>query len=143
MKLFNLTEEYDEEDGDLPSITEVKKLLPNIVAAVQEEYDSWDENQDEYAGGGICHLIADRICGVLGEHNIDCFTVSAEIGDQHVWTIAKVREGVYNVDINPHMYEMGGGYTWTKIPDVEFQVEDIEFDCVDHDPSKFDRYIEQ
>jgi len=31
------------------------------------------------------------------------------------------------VDISPYIYENGGGFSWTKIPDVEFTNDDITF----------------
>ena len=40
-------------------------LKPEIAKVAQAVYDEWDENEDEYAGGGICHLIADEIVSLL------------------------------------------------------------------------------
>ena len=31
------------------------------------------------------------------------------------------------IDLSPYIYENGGGFSWTKIPDVEFDNNDITF----------------
>jgi hypothetical protein len=31
------------------------------------------------------------------------------------------------IDLSPYIYEEGGGFSWTKIPDVEFTNSDITF----------------
>lgn len=126
----------DDEDESLKSINDIKRLLPTITAAVQKEYDRWDENPDEYANGGICHLLADEVCSVLWDHNIQSATVSSD-HEVHVYTIAKVREGVWSVDIPPGVYETGGGYNWKKIHDVQFDPRDIDLYCITRDPTEF------
>lgn len=124
-----------------PTVADLKKLKPELVRAAQKVYDDWDENEDEFAGGGVCHLIADATVGVLSSHGIDAGTVSAQVGEQHVWAVAKVAKGVYEVDIPPSVYERGGGYAWTKIPDVEFGLEDIVIHRLDADPASFEEYL--
>lgn len=108
---------------------EIEALVPAVLAAAQRVYDDWDENEDEYAGGGICHLIADEISGVFAEHDFETMTQSAHQGEQHVWAniLHRVQREdgeeditVYEVDIPPGVYENGGGYSWTKIQGVTF-----------------------
>jgi len=54
-------------------MSKIKSLLPKLAEVSQKEYDKWDEkNVDEYAGGGICHFIADEICDILNSKDIDC-----------------------------------------------------------------------
>lgn len=129
MKLKTLTEARRQ-----PLSPELEALVPQLLQAAQAVYDEWDENPDEYAGGGICHLIADAIAGVFGDKDITCNTQSAEQGDQHVWCNVLWRQEnpdgdefitVYEVDIPPGVYETGGGYTWQKIPGVTFDRNDL------------------
>ena len=116
--------------------------LDDIVASAQNVYDEWDEDVDVYAGGGICHLIADAICDYLYEQNFECSTVSQSIGEVHVYTVVKIPEGVYCIDIPPSTYESGGGYSWEKIPNVEFDKHDLIIDMIDPDPNTFEDYID-
>lgn len=124
-------------------LSNLKSLTSDFVKAAQEIYDEWDEHPDVYFGGGICHLIADAFVEIIS-NNFPRYTVSTFTRDdiQHVETI------VYNIDpdtlydedideeadietvmidLNPYLYENGGGFSWTKIPDVEFDNEDITF----------------
>lgn len=112
---------------------EVNSLLPEICKVAQDEYDQWDEeNVDEYAGGGICHFIADRIVDVIYNHYLSKLdgkdfniTTVSSTHEQHVYVVMcakdeRNRESVYQIDIHHSWYEKGGGFSWTKIPDVEF-----------------------
>lgn len=120
---------------------QLKELKPLLAAKAQEIYDEWDEdNIDEYAGGGICHYIADGFVEILNEKfpNLISFTISDSF-EVHVYAaIADISEDklenedseidgtyVYNVDIHHSVYETGGGYSWKKIPNVEFLPEDV------------------
>ena len=126
---------------DLRSYKDVN--LQTLVDAAQKEYDTWDENEDEYGGGGICHLLADRISDVLNEIGIESASVSQQCGEVHVYILAQVSEGVISIDINPYRYETGGGYDWKKIPDVKFDTGDIAMDVVSPDPNDFEQYTEE
>jgi hypothetical protein len=115
----------------------LEKLKPLFVKAAQEYYNSWDQDATEYGDhelgmGGICQNIAEEISNVCSEHNIDCITISAEMGEQHVWAIAYDEEvnEAFEIDISPYTYETGGGYNWKKIPDVEFELDDIQINYV-------------
>lgn len=113
-----------------------KKLLslrPEFAKAAQEVYDSWDASDPEYGDpylgfGGICQDIACAISGVMDRHGIDGFELNAQTGDQHVWMAAHDGQNMYHVDIPPHVYETGGGYTWQKIPDVQFEPDHVTID---------------
>ena len=121
----------------------LKSLTSEFVEVAQKIYDDWDENPDEYFNGGICHLIADAFVEIIYKH-YPHYTATTMTRDdiQHVETI------VYNmdfdslndddldeetdietvmIDLNPYIYEEGGGFSWTKIPDVEFENNDISF----------------
>lgn len=121
---------------------DIKGQAASLASVAQKVYDAWDENEDEYAGGGICHLIASEIAGHLGEQGIDATTVSAQVGEQHVWVVAKLKDGVYEIDIPPGVYETGGGYSWKKIKDVTIDKSDIVVSRLDSDPDSFGQYVD-
>ena len=109
----------------------LEKHRSNFVKIAQGVYDEWDENPDEYAGGGICHLIADAIADYLVDRDFEATTISDSIGEVHVWTAVNVPgEGIYRVDIPPYTYETGGGYNWQKVHDVEFDESDVIIDYI-------------
>lgn len=122
-----------------PQLSGCLKLL---IAAAQKCYDEWDASDPEYGDdevgfGGICHLIADAFCEVLSDAGLECRTVSASCGEQHVWAIVLDGDVVWNVDIWPFRYERGGGYQWTKIPGVVFDESDLEINVWSGDPEEF------
>lgn len=120
---------------NVKSISDVTQLIPLIISAAQKEYDEWDQSDpdnDELNGGGICQNIAESIADVLNSNGIEATTIdSGGVGDQHVWTVFLVKEGVYELDIPPSLYERGGGYQWTKIPGVKFTKEYIYISKLD------------
>jgi hypothetical protein len=120
---------------NVKSIIDVEQLIPIILSAAQEEYDEWDQSDpddDELNGGGICQDIAESISDVLNFNGIEATTIdSGGVGDQHVWTVFLVKEGVYELDIPPSLYERGGGYQWTKIQGVTFTKEYIYISKLD------------
>lgn len=127
----------------LPSVQTAKARLPQILAAAQRDYDNWDESdRDTYAGGGICHIIADSIVEVLGEMGIEAVPVSCQM-EQHVYVAAKFTEGIYSIDIPYHVYEQGGGFSWAKLPDVKFKPGDVVFTRISGDPMDWQNYIDE
>lgn len=142
-------EENQEDDEDnnidhsnLPSVLVAKNNINKIIAKAQQDYDNWDESdRDTYAGGGICHIIADSICDVLSSAGIDCSPVSS-CHEQHVYVAAKFKEGVYSIDIPYHVYETGGGFSWKKLPDVKFDPGHVVFYRVSGDPADFEAYTD-
>ena len=136
----------EETEEDLPSIKQLVPLLPQLAQAAQKAYDPWDQDEEgedvELGSGGICQDIAGEMADVLSGAGIDATTISAQVGEQHVWVVAKFKEGVVEVDIPPGVYETGGGYTWRKIPDVVFTPRDIHYGIIDRNPDNFDQYSE-
>jgi hypothetical protein len=131
--------------GELPSIQQVNALLPQLAQAAQQVYDQWEQDEEgidpELGGGGICQDIAEAMSHVLNIAGIDATTIdNGGMGDQHVWILAKFREGVVEVDIPPEIYERGGGYNWTKIPGIVFTPQHIHYSILDRDPESFDQY---
>ena len=119
-----------------------KALAPALVAAAQAQYDEWDESDvDTYAGGGICHLIADAMVGVLDTAGITATTVSSNC-EQHVYVACVLACGVYTLDIHYSLYERGGGFRWTKIQGVTFDEHYLTWYRIDADPGQFEAYLE-
>lgn len=142
-----MEDEDDEQEVDYSHLKDeafLKSLAPQFAIAAQKVYDEWEQDEegvDEVLGtGGICQDIAEAICGVMSSHGIDCSSVSQSIGEQHVYSICQIQEGVYEVDIPPYSYENGGGYTWTKIPNVKFDETYITIHRLSSDPSEFEQY---
>ena len=131
---------------NLKSVQDIKQLQSLLAQAAQEEYDDWTQDEEgineELGAGGICHDIAENIAGVLNDHGIESDTVSQTIGEQHVYTLAKVKEGVFAVDIEPRIYESGSGYVWKKRSNVKFSPNHIDIYMVDNDPNKFENMTE-
>ena len=102
----------------------VSAATPGILAAAQEIYDGWvqeDGFDEEFGGGGICHEIASRIVGVLNQAGVEHLTTfQAAVGENHVYAIELFEDGVFTVDIPAHVYETGSAFTWTKKPGVTF-----------------------
>ncbi len=130
----------------LNSLTPIENLRPQLAMAAQKVYDEWaqDENgYDEMLGeGGICQDIADAMANILTRANIECSTVSQQSGEQHVYVVAQLEDGVYIVDINPYYYETGGGYNWKKIHDVEFIPRMISISCISRDPNEYETFLD-
>lgn len=116
--------------------TELYQKIVNIrsqlAQAAQNVYSEWTQDEDGMdpmlGTGGICQDIAEAMADVI-QASAQCyaFSVDAMMGDQHVFVLACTEtpdiDGQYEgyfVDIYPHHYETGGGFSWKKIPDVIF-----------------------
>lgn len=115
----------------------LKHLRGQLAEAAQVVYDEWDEEDEDLAGGGVCDLIADEMVRVLDEHDIDAVTFQASVGENHIFTVAATDDGVFSIDIPPHVYEVGAGYQWTKIPGVVFDEDDVVIGRLSNDPDDF------
>ena len=132
----------------MQTLNDLKAILPRLVAAAQEEYDGWDQDENgddpELGAGGICQLIADRMSAVLSDAGFEAaYTHSEGVGENHVWVTSVVAEGVITVDIPPHVYELGSGYVWVKIPDVSFSPDDVAVTVIDRNPGNFRYYVDE
>lgn len=125
-----------------PTINDLKRLMPLMAAGAQRAYDAWDQNDEgedpELGVGGICQDVAEEISGVLNMNGIEAGTVSQQVGDQHVYTIAKLNDGVYEVDIPPSLYETGGGYVWKKRKGITFNPSMIYVSMISGNPADFE-----
>jgi hypothetical protein len=126
-----------------PSVKVAEQLRGELAAAAQKVYDAWEQDEEGYdevyAGGGVCHDIASEMAGVLNNAGIDAYTVSSN-HEVHVYVVAPFAEGVYEIDIPYRLYEIGGGYTWQKIPDVVFTPDFVHIGCLDADPENIGMY---
>jgi hypothetical protein len=127
---------------DLPRLATAQALAGQLVAAAQCEYDDWDEaDVDKYAGGGICHLIAERLVGILDQAGIEACSI-ASCHEQHVYVACQLAEGVITLDIPPGVYERGAGYSWSKLANVVLTANDLVWYCADANPAAYSAYIE-
>lgn len=124
----------------------LSELISKFVDVAQSVYDAWQPNEDDYdeevGYGGICHLIADEIVSILYDHDIEGTTVSSD-HEVHVYSVCKLQDGIFLIDIPYSIYETGGGYTWKKIPDVEFDVDCITISKLSSDPTEYTNYTDQ
>jgi hypothetical protein len=98
------------------------RLRPEMVSAAQNVYNDWE--QDEFDSGGICDEISSAIGEVLSSNGIDS-TEGGHAGDDHSYLVAYDNDESYIVDVPHHIYEQGGGYNWTKIQGVNFDINSI------------------
>jgi hypothetical protein len=114
----------------------IKGCVPEIVKAAQQRYDDWrqdDSGWDEDLGtGGICDQIAEDISGILADELFDVCGGGQE-GDDHSFVFAGMAGHAFSVDIPCHVYELGSGYTWRKLPGVEFADEHVVICEVRHE----------
>ena len=107
-----------------PLLSELEALRPQMAAAAQEVYDEWEPTED--FSGGICDEVASALEGVINSNLERCSTrPGGWDGDDHANIIVGRGNEAYWVDINPDIYETGGGFIWEKIPDVIFSPDDI------------------
>ena len=122
----------------MQTLAELRAHTPAILAAAQRVYDDWTpgDPDDPYAGGGICDDIADAIAPI-----VDGYPQFVEL-DHHTVILVAVAEGVVCLNIPARVYEHGSAYTWTKIPGVVFEPDDVAFDIIDRNPAKLEEYLD-
>lgn len=151
IKLKDILKEIeDEAEFDISSLNSVSEITDvvkdEMVKVAQEQYDAWKQDHngqnDELGSGGICHLIADDLISVLYRHKIENVQSVCSNYEQHVYVVGQFKEGIYEIDIPYDVYETGGGYTWKKIPDVQFSRNDIVIRRLSSDPSEYSNYVD-
>jgi ADP-ribose pyrophosphatase YjhB (NUDIX family) len=126
----------------------LKLCSHNIARHAQQVYDAWDQNEtgedEEYGGGGICDAISEQIIDIV--LSAQPFPLNAteggQEGDDHSWVVVYTDTEVYGVDIPHNLYERGGGYSWQKVPGVQFEASDVEIWKLDIDPAEFNANIQ-
>lgn len=114
--------------------TPLDQYKPDLLKIATKQYNDWDEEDtDTYAGGGICHFIADDWSEYFQNKGYLATSISAT-HMQHVYTVVvitkdpedgEITDEFYEVDIDPYRYETGGGFSWCKRPDVTLDINDI------------------
>jgi hypothetical protein len=130
------------------SRSRLTSLRGQLAKRAQVIYNDWNVDNDTYGDwkvgfGGICHLIADELADEVSDKTkFPAVTVSS-YNEVHVYVVVQTPDGVYSVDIRPHVYETGGGYAWKKIPNVEFDVSDVEIDLLSPNPRDMGDFVEE
>lgn len=135
------------EVGHIPTSLEIQGKFGELAAAARSVYDEWlqdDDGFDEVLGmGGICQDIASKMLEVLDEAGVKASTtVHSSVGENHVFVVALLDDGVYSIDIPPHVYEIGSGYVWKKRPDAVFNETVVSMMRIG-DPLDEDAFYEQ
>jgi len=128
----------------LKTLQQLKQKAPELVKAAQKVYDDWDQSDPDEGDwqvghGGICHLIVDAMLDVLNDFDATSLSLDTEV---HVIMVVKLKEGVFSVDLPHSIYEKGGGYNWTKLPDVVFESSDLAIDKISGNPEDFNEYLD-
>lgn len=123
------------------TLARLHQAAPALLSQVQAIYDQWDEDPEEYAGGGICHLFAEAMAEVVSRLPGLTAVTESETMDVHVYVVVQGPDGIFRLDIPPSVYETGYGYNWKKIPDVRFEAGDLVIEQLDRDPSKMSHYV--
>jgi hypothetical protein len=127
----------------LKNKSDIMTLRAELSETAQKVYNGWDEDYaEELGGGGICQDIAEAFVEVLDKHGIEAGTVSASVGEQHVYAVAKTEDGVFEVNISPYIYESGSGYNWKKKLNVKFTPENVTVSLLYKDPEKYEDCID-
>lgn len=107
-------------------------LLPALVRISQEVYDDWKQDEqgydEELGTGGICDRIADEWQSVITS-SLSRITYTEVFGDGHAYLEVVYKDERCVIDLPASTYEYGGGYTWTKIPDVKITKDDFYISC--------------
>lgn len=107
----------------------INALRPQMAAEAQKVYDQWqpDNEFDDWGSGGICDSIAQELGGVIAQTIPDVeIREGGWEGDDHAYVIAALNGEEVVVDIPARTYEMGGGYSWEKIPGVRFMPDYVD-----------------
>lgn len=112
-------------------LKQLLSLRAQMAAAAQKVYDAWgqdawDQDDEDFGSGGICDEVASEISGVIAiaiqDAEIDEY---GHEGDDHAALVVSRGKERYVVDIPASVYEHGGGYSWTKTPDVTITPDDV------------------
>jgi len=109
---------------------ELQSTAVDLAEAARRVYDAWDQvdgMDEELGAGGICQDVASAMGDVLSARGFEVVTVHASVGENHVYLVALTDDGVYSVDIPPHVYEIGSGYVWQKREDAVFDPAVVDF----------------
>lgn len=115
---------------------DVQGWRDRLVAAAQAVLDEWvqdEEGFDEELGqGGACQDVAAAMRAVLDEEGVeDCLEVYTDFDGGHVFSVLRLDDGIFQIDIPPSVYEAGAGYVWRKKEGVVLAPDDVSLFRVD------------
>jgi len=111
----------------------LQALRPALAAAAQAVLDEWQPDEEgfdeELGAGGACDGITQAMTEVVATHlgGVGIEEAGHE-GDDHAWFVVYTDAEAVSVDIPSGCYEEGGGYCWTKRPDVHLTADDVVLD---------------
>jgi len=123
------------EYGRIPSSRDVMAMTEELAAAARKVHSEWEQDiegfDEELGMGGICQDVADAMIGVLCSAGVEnAIPFHGTVGENHVWVVALLSDGVYSIDIPPHVYETGSGYVWRKRHDAVIGAGDVTIDRI-------------
>lgn len=123
------------EVGGLPSSATVRAASGDLAAAAKAVFDAWDQDfegyDEELGSGGICQDVASAMVAALSSAGVEnAMTFHASVGENHVFVVALLEDGVFTIDIPPHVYETGSGYVWKKRHDAAFTPDSVVIDRI-------------
>jgi hypothetical protein len=122
----------------------MRPALANEAAKIHAEWepDAGPDGDPVVGFGGICQDVAEAMANVLAAADVEAACVSASCGEQHVFVIAALLEGVFVIDVPPSLYETGSGYRWTKRIDTVIEPEDVLIQKISDDPETFEHHLD-
>ena len=115
--------------GEFSTSERLISIAPSLAAAAQKVYDAWEQidgYDEELGAGGICQDIAAAMSQAMDENGFEhVLSVSSAVGENHVFLVALLDDGIFEVDYPYSQYEQGSGYVWQKVPNVEFKAEHV------------------
>lgn len=126
---------------------------PQLAAAAQRVLDAWEVDEDgydeEFGTGGACDAISRVFGNTLqftytdaGGRTRDAGIVDGgQDGDDHAWLVVFDDYEIYAVDLPAAVYEVGGGYNWTKRAGVRVRPSDIVIDPLVRSDFVFDESL--
>jgi hypothetical protein len=114
----------------------LESLRPELARAAQQVIDEWEQDEEgidpELGAGGVCDRIADAMLGAMYDRieGIEA-AFGAPEGHDHEWVVVTDGHEAFIVDIPPHVYEVGGGYSWRKVEGAQVSPSDIVIDPLD------------
>jgi hypothetical protein len=125
---------YKKSQLDLRS--QLEALRPLMAEVAQMAYDSWEQDEDgvdvEYGDGGICDKIDNDMMSVVSSNiaDVDIFE-GGQQGDDHAWSIVRLGNQSFGVDLSAWKYESGSGYSWKKRTGVTITPDMIDIFKID------------
>lgn len=126
---------------------------PQLAAAAQQILDAWEVDEDgydeEFGTGGACDAISHAFSEHLGFLYVDAagrtrhpnIVDGGQDGDDHAWLVVFDEHEIYAVDLPAGVYEVGGGYNWTKRAGVRIRPSDIVIDPLVRSDFVFDESL--